>query len=320
MKPEQLTARALPKVVDGLLATAIVLALLYFGRDILVPVTLAFMLSFLIAPFVRTLREVGLGPTASVCSGVVIVTVALGAVAAVLVSQVAHLGANLSQHPEPIAHKLTVLDDLTRGALGNLGGSAGQLVDHFVQNGAASSGAAGNGAASRGAAGTPLLVEIQAPALKPFQLLSKIAATAWVPVETAGIVFVVLIFILLEHESLRDRFIRLAGGGDLRATTLAVNDAGERLSRFFISQFLVNLTTGLVIWLGLSLAGLGQPLLWGAMTAVLRFVPYVGVWMAALCATLLAAATDPGGSMALTTLGLFLSVEVIVAQTIEPKL
>jgi hypothetical protein len=171
-----------------------------------------------------------------------------------------------------------------------------------------------------GSVKTPVLVEIHEPALKPFQLLAKVIASVWPPLETAGIVFVVLIFVLLEHESLRDRFIRLAGGGDLRATTIAVNDAGERLSRFFISQFLVNMATGLAIWLGLSLLGLGQALLWGTMTAVLRFIPYVGVWMAALCATLLAAAVDPGWSLALMTLGLFLAVEIIVAQTIEPKL
>nr|WP_195763699.1 AI-2E family transporter [Duganella guangzhouensis] len=307
----------MPGAVTGLVGTATVLVLLYFGRDVLIPITLAFILSFVIAPFVRALRHVGLGQTTSVCTGVLLVTVSLLGIGAVIVQQVGAMGASLPRYQDTITSKLEALDELTRGTLGSLGGPAGQLIEHFTSDSADGAQAV---LQNDGSIKTPVLVEIHEPALKPFQLLGKIVAQVWPPLETAGIVFVVLIFVLLEHESLRDRFIRLAGGGDLRATTIAVNDAGERLSRFFISQFLVNLATGLAVWLGLALLGVGQALLWGTMTAVLRFIPYVGVWMAAFCATLLAAAVDPGWSLALMTLGLFLAVEIIVAQTIEPKL
>lgn len=315
---DSITSRNLPSAVAGLVGTATVLALLYFGRDVLIPITLAFIFSFLIAPFVRALRHLGLGQTTSVITGVLVVTATLLAIGAVIVQQVGAMGASLPKYQDTIASKIETLDELTRGSLGSLGGPAGQLIEHFTSEN--SSGGAQPVQLADGSVKTPVLVEIHEPALKPFQLLGKVAASVWPPLETAGIVFVVLIFVLLEHESLRDRFIRLAGGGDLRATTIAVNDAGERLSRFFISQFLVNIATGLAVWLGLSLLGLGQALLWGTMTAVLRFIPYVGVWMAAFCATLLAAAVDPGWSLALMTLGLFLAVEIIVAQTIEPKL
>ncbi|WP_371866233.1 AI-2E family transporter [Duganella radicis] len=317
MSDSSLASRTLPGAVAGLVGTATVLALLYFGRDVLIPITLAFIFSFLIAPFVRALRHLGLGQTTSVCTGVLVVTLTLLAIGAVIVQQVGMMGASLPKYQDTIAAKIETLDELTRGTLGSLGGPAGQLIEHFTSD---SGGAAQPVLQNDGSLKTPVLVEIHEPALKPFQLLGKVVASVWPPLETAGIVFVVLIFVLLEHESLRDRFIRLAGGGDLRATTIAVNDAGERLSRFFISQFLVNIATGLAVWLGLSLLGLGQALLWGTMTAVLRFIPYVGVWMAAFCATLLAAAVDPGWSLALMTLGLFLAVEIIVAQTIEPKL
>lgn len=314
---DSIASRTLPSAVTGLVGTATVLALLYFGRDVLIPITLAFIFSFLIAPFVRALRHMGLGQATSVCTGVLVVTVTLLAIGGVIVSQVSAMGASLPQYQDTIASKIETLDKLTRGTLGDLGGPAGDLIEHFTSDGASGPQPV---LQNDGSVKTPVLVEIHEPALKPFQLLGKVITSVWPPLETAGIVFVVLIFVLLEHESLRDRFIRLAGGGDLRATTIAVNDAGERLSRFFISQFLVNLATGLAIWLGLSLMGLGQALLWGTMTAVLRFIPYVGVWMAALCATVLAAAVDPGWSLALMTLGLFLAVEIIVAQTIEPKL
>jgi len=131
---------------------------------------------------------------------------------------------------------------------------------------------------------------------------------------------VVLIFVLLERESVRDRFIRIAGASDLRATTLVLNDAGERLSRFFISQFAVNIGVGMVLGLGLALIGLPQPALWGALAAVLRFVPYIGVWIAALFAATLAAAIDPGWSLVILTACLFVAVELIAGQLVEPQL
>src|SRR6202030_306122 len=118
----------------------------------------------------------------------------------------------------------------------------------------------------------------------------------------------------------RDRFIRIAGGADIRATTLALNDAGQRLSRFFVSQFLVNLGVGLAVAAGLIIVGLPHALLWGALAGVLRFVPYVGVWIAALFATVLAAAVDPGWTLAIATLGLFIIVELLAGQLIEPQL
>ena len=108
-------------------------------------------------------------------------------------------------------------------------------------------------------------------------------------------------FVLLEHESLRDRFIRIAGAADIRSATLALNDAGDRLSRYFVSQFLVNLAFGLGIWMSLSLLRLPQALLCGILAGVLRFVPYVGVGIAALFAAVLAFAVDPGWSLAVST-------------------
>jgi hypothetical protein len=141
-----------------------------------------------------------------------------------------------------------------------------------------------------------------------------------VPVETTGIVLVVLLFVLLEREALRDRFIRVIGGTDIRLITLALNDAGERLSRFFVSQFAVNLGVGVAIGLGLALLGLPHAMLWGTLAAILRFVPYVGIWLAALFPAALALAVVPGWSLAVSTLALFVAVEVIAGQAVEPQL
>ena len=154
----------------------------------------------------------------------------------------------------------------------------------------------------------------------PLRLVWKLLTTVWHPVQFAGIVLLVLIFVLLEHESLRDRFIRIAGATDIRSATLALNDAGDRLSRYFVSQFAVNLAFGLAIWMSLSMLRLPQALLCGILAGVMRFVPYVGVAIAALFAAVLALAVDPGWSLALSTLGVFILLDIVVGQLVEPHL
>jgi predicted PurR-regulated permease PerM len=297
-----------------IIATAAILALLYFGKDVLVPVTLALILGLLMAPAVRALRRIGLGHTFSVLIAVLLLAFFLAGLITVIGSQVVHLARSLPQYEATIHAKLQVLHDATLGRVEAVSGEAGRVIgldDEYAQAPTAQ----GVMAVSTGA----LPATSTGPA-NSLRAVSKVLSSIWVPLETGGIVLVVLIFVLLEYESLRDRFIRLIGGKDLRATTAAINDAGQRLSRFFVSQFSVNFGVGLVIWLGLMIVGLPNALLWGACTAVLRFVPYVGVWLAAILAGLLAAAVDPGWSLLVLTLGLFAVVEIIVSQLVEPHL
>jgi predicted PurR-regulated permease PerM len=304
----------------GIIATAAILALLYVGRDVLLPITLALILSLLIAPLVRRLRRLRLGPTLSVLLAVLILTVSFAAVAAVIGVQVVRMAASLPQYEDTIHEKLSTLNDMTVGKLNTLAGQAGFIIDSRTERTAA--GPAARSPQQRGNVETkpPIPVEVREPPLSALQVIKRVVGSVWVPLETTGIVLVVLVFVLLEHDALRDRLIRIAGGTDIRASTLALNDAGERLSRFFVSQFAVNLGVGVALWLGLHLLGLPHALVWGAMAALLRFVPYVGIWIAALFSAVLAAAVDPGWSLATSTLGLYLAVELIASQLLEPRL
>jgi predicted PurR-regulated permease PerM len=307
----------------GIVATATVLALLYFGRDVLVPVTLAVILSLLIAPLVRILRGVGVGQTLSVLAAVLGLALAVGAAATVIGMQVVKMTASLPLYEQTIRHKLATLNEITVERLKSLNGQAGRFIE---QNAAvrlpaeAASPDAPRAEATPADAPRPIPVEIHEPPANAAVVLQRVMGSIWVPLETAGIVLVVLVFVLLEHEAVRDRFIRIAGGADIRATTLALNDAGQRLSRFFVSQFLVNLGVGIAVAVGLAIVGLPHALLWGALAGVLRFVPYVGVWIAALFAAVLAAAVDPGWTLTIATLGLFVIVELLAGQLIEPQL
>jgi predicted PurR-regulated permease PerM len=300
----------------GIIATSSVLALLYFARDVLVPITLAIILSLLIAPLVRVLRRMGLGQTLSVLAAVLVLAFSFAAVAGVIGSQFAHMASSLPRYERTIERKLRAFNEITVGRVNALTGQAQRLTNTHV---AAEQPASLEQAEGAGPA-VPIPVELHEPPPNSLQVIERVLGSVWVPIETAGIVLVVLVFVLLEHEALRDRFIRIAGGADIRLTTLAINDAGERLSRFFVSQFAVNLGVGAMVWIGLSIIGLPHPLLWAALAAVLRFVPYVGVWIAALCSTLLAAAVDPSWTLALTTLALFVIIELIAGQLVEPQL
>jgi predicted PurR-regulated permease PerM len=298
----------------GIIATATLLALLYFARDVLVPITLAFILSLLIAPLVRALRRIGLGQTLSVLAAVFVLALSVGAIAGVIGSQLVHMAASLPQYERTLEGKLETLDRLTVRRVNTFTSQAGRALNRKPEP------AQPQMLQPDIEGKTPIPVELHEAPANSFQVLQRVLGSIWIPIETAGIVLVVLVFVLLEQEALRDRFIRIAGGTDIRLTTLVINDAGERLSRFFVSQFAVNLGVGVLIWVGLSVIGLPHPMVWAALTTLLRFVPYVGVWIAALCSAVLAAAVDAGWSMAIATVGLFVIVELIASQLIEPQL
>jgi AI-2E family transporter len=121
-----------------------------------------------------------------------------------------------------------------------------------------------------------------------------IAGTALSPLESIGIVLIFVVFILLQREDLRNHFIRLVGSDDLQRTTLAMNDAAGRLSRFFLIQTLVNASFGIIVAFGLYFIGIPSPILWGITAFLLRFIPYIGPFIAAVFPIALAAAVDPG--------------------------
>ena len=161
---------------------------------------------------------------------------------------------------------------------------------------------------------------VQQPAPTPLEVAEQILSPIAAPLATLGIVFIVAIFILLERASLRDRMIRLFGARDLHRTTAAMDDAAHRLSRYFLSQLAVNGAFGVVIGGGLLAIGVPSPGLWGIVAALMRFVPYVGSFIAAALPLALAAAIDPGWSMVGWTVALFVVGEGLMGQAVEPIL
>ncbi|MBV8193316.1 MAG: AI-2E family transporter, partial [Alphaproteobacteria bacterium] len=303
-----------------IVTAGIVFALLYLGRSVLIPLALAIMLSLLIAPLVRAVRRVGVGRAASVFVAVGVLTLSFIALAVALGSQMLRIAESLPQYESNIQGKLNTLNEVTVERLRLVASEASHLVQLHATADQVPAQLHDGGLSRPMAEATGGASDLAQARTQPLQLLRKLATSIWGPLQFAGIVFLVLIFVLLEHESLRDRFIRIAGATDIRMATLALNDASERLSRYFVSQFVVNLAFGAAIWIGLSLLHLPQALLCGMLAGVLRFVPYVGAGLAAVFAAVLALAVDPGWSLALTTVGLFIGLDIIVGQLVEPHL
>src|SRR4051794_31572198 len=321
-----------------------VVAALYFGHEVLVPIVLAVLLSFILAPVVGLLQRWRLGRVVPVIAAVLValgVILALGSVVGV---QLAQLATDLPRYQATIGRKV---DALRAGALGRASDLAKE-VGRKVQDaaGQAPAGAParawararGAGRRVRAAAGqaragapapaaappagtpeNPLTVRLSEAPPAPVELARRVLEPVVHPLATLGIVLVVAVFLLLQREDLRDRMIRLFGAGDLHRTTVAMDDAARRLSRYFLAQVGINAAFGVLIGAGLWAIGVPSPILWAVVAALLRFVPYVGSLIAAALPVALAAAVDPTGwSTALWTLGLFVVAEGVTGQVVEP--
>ncbi|MBJ7403167.1 MAG: AI-2E family transporter, partial [Bradyrhizobium sp.] len=164
----------------------------------------------------------------------------------------------------------------------------------------------------------PVPVEVRQPDPGALESLRTLISPLIHPLATTGIIIIFVVFILIQREDLRNRFIRLAGSLDLQRTTAALDDAASRLSKLFLTQLILNGAFGVVIGTGLWFIGIPSAVLWGILAAALRFVPYVGAVIAAAFPLALAVAIDPGWSMLLWTLALFLVVEPLVGHVVEP--
>jgi predicted PurR-regulated permease PerM len=298
-----------------IVATACLLAMLYFGRAFLAPLALAAILSLVIAPLKRKLARIGLGHAAGALVSVLLVGAFLAAVAAVLASQLVTVAADLPQYRQAIRSKLDYARELTVRPLAELESVLRTVVPPAHPT-------ASNKPRGQGSQAAPDPQAAPVPSRAPTtatEAISWLFSFVWGPVGQAGIVLVLLVFILLEHEGLRDRMISLAGEAEAGRTMRAVEDAAQGVSRFFVSQFVVNVTFGLVLGCALWIVGVPHAALWGALGGLARFVPYVGALAAGAAIAAFAAAFDPGWSLMFWSAGLFVALEVVVVHLVEPR-
>jgi predicted PurR-regulated permease PerM len=291
------------------------LGLLYFGRDVLEPIALASILSLVIAPLIRSMRRAGLAQMPATRLSVLVATTCLVGVGIVLAFQLVAVTRDLPKYRAAMRTKVAAVRELAERPF--------ERIEAELSAVAPSSGTTATG--KRGmttitiSPTQPIPVEIRAPRLTTTGALTRLFSLAWGPIGEAGLVLVLLIFMSLEHESLRDRLIRLGGQTEVSRTIQALADAAQGVSRFFFSQFIVNVTFGLLIGVVLWAADVPHAALWGALSGLLRFVPYLGIMAAGAVIALFVAAIDPGWTLALSCMVLFVALELLVANIVEPK-
>lgn len=306
----------LPSRMPAFASMLAIIAILYFAKDVLLPLAIAVLLTFALAPISSRLRKLGLPRIIAVIVTVSLAFAVLVLFALVVAGQVAEVAQNLPAYQGNIIGKIRSLqesgaDSSILRRLTLVVESVGRELDN-PQPGPPSAGAA---QATR----EPLLVEIFAPS-RPIDTLTSLIGPLLGPIASLGLIIVVVIFMLLEREELRDRFIRLVGYGDLHRTTQALQEAGARVARYLLMQLVVNCAYGIPLALGLWAVGIPNAVLWGMLAIVLRFVPYIGPVIATVLPLFLAFAVDPGWSLVLWVAAIFLVLELTSNNIVEPWL
>ena len=306
-------------ILQGLLIGTIVIAGLYFGREVLLPLALAILLSFVLTPPLLLLRRLKVPRVLAVAIVVITAFAIIAGVGGLISREATDLAAKLPSYQLTLSQKIQSLRESTSESqvLEKAGDVLTDLEAELDAPEAPHSSEAGTLEVPPDS--KPIPVEIRVPEPTGLELYRSIAGTILPPLITAGIVLLFVIFILLQREDLRDRLIRLFGGSDLQRATSTMSDAATRLSRYFLSQVLINAAYGVFIGVALWAMGMPSPVAWGILAMLMRFVPYVGSYIAAAIPALIAAAIDPGWTMVLMVIGLFVIGEMTMGQVVEPQ-
>jgi predicted PurR-regulated permease PerM len=296
---------------------AMIIAALYFGREIFVPVALAVLLSFVLAPFVMRLHSWRVPRTVSVLVVVFIGFSIIFSLGGLMVSQTTRLAGKLPEYQQTLSDKIESLRGLMGGS-GTLEQASTVLKELGTELQHPDVPNQPDNNLARPPPVKPIPVEVKQPDPGALTTLAAIIEPLLSPLTRTGIVVIFVVFILLQREDLRNRVVRLAGSGDIQRTTAALDDAGKRLSKLFLTQIAFNAVFGLAIGIGLELIGVPSAPLWGLIAMILRFVPYIGALISAVFPLILAAAVGSGWEMLVLTAALFAVLELLAGQVLEP--
>lgn len=295
------------------LTVVIVGAVLYFAREVFIPLALAFLLAFLLAPLATRLRHWRMGRVPSAIIVVLTAFVVLAVIGFVMASQLTD-----------VAHKLPGYQQNIREKLHSIQVSGGGLLERATRVGhnLTSQLTPTPSAPSKGQNGEekPVPVEIRKAPFSPVEMIRTVVGSLLSVVLTSLIVVVFVIFMLIQKEDLRDRLIRLMGAGRVNVTTQALDDAANRLSRYLLAQAAINAAFGLFSGCLLYLIHVPNPLLWGLSAALLRYIPYLGIWVAACMPALMAFAVEPGWVKVPIIFGSYAGIDLLLWNFAEPLL
>ncbi len=299
-------------LLNGLIIFLAICAILFFGREILIPIIFAIFLTILLGPCVRALQKLRLPKTASILVVVIVTFSFLFGITAIVATTLTNLAGQLPQYEKNLRDKAHSLQYATSG------GTTVEKAANVLKDLSAELQQPSPDKPVELAAQKPIPVELRSSSLGPLDPIFSVVSVLIHPLTQLGIVILMVVLFLFNKEDLRSRLIRLAGTSDLNRTTEALDEAGERLMKMFTAQIFVNATTGVFVGIALALLGIPGAILWGVLTFILRFIPYIGSMMASILPVIIAASIGEGWTLALITAGILSGIEIIVGQILEP--
>ena len=292
-----------------LLTVVVVVAVLKVAQDVFIPLALAVLLTFLLAPLVERLQRLRVNRGIAVVVSLAIGLTLIGALGDLVLNQVTDLARSLPSYQRQLRHNVTELRGVLRGGVSETARVVEEITREIER-------------VSPPEPKTPGVTRVQVVETPEtaFETLKDFVGPMIKPVGTTLVVIVLVAFMLLRLPDLRERMIRVLGARNLHLTTEALNDAALRTSRYLLMQLLINAWTGVWVTVGLWLAGVPNAALWGALTLVLRFIPYIGVWAAAAMPFVLSFAAFNDWTRPLAVLGVFAALELFSYSVLEPWL
>ena len=300
------TGARIPRVSIGIIAGVAVIATLYFGREILIPLALSILLSFLLAPLATRLQRWHFPNGIAVLITCTLAFSLLGGLLTVVGYQFIDLVEQVPSYEQNLRTKIRAI----RIPFSSLRKTTETVADLRVE-----------WQKNTGQRQAPVTkVQVLPPPPNAMQFATEILGPILKRFGAALVVIVLVVFTLLERASLRDRLIALVGARDLYMTTQAFDEASNKVTRYLLMQTVINTTQGIAVALGLYLIGIPNAILWGTLSMALRFLPYIGPWVAAAVPIALSFAVFNDWLHPLLTVGLYVGLEIITANFVEPML
>lgn len=302
----------LAKSARMLASIAVIVAALYVAKGVLVPITLAVLLSFLLSPVCDWLERHWLGRVPAVMVTALVGFTVFGGATWMAIVQVSDLAPRMPEYQTNLKVKLQSANAYVSATLGRVTRTAQGMSENLSPVELAQ--------APQGTKEWPYAVRIISSPASPLQVFGSVFGTVLQVLGSVGVVIILVVFFLVRRDDLRDRFILLVGHGQVSLTTQMLEDAGSRVSRYLAAAFLVNAIFGTAVGVGLYLIGVPNPTLWGILATILRFIPYLGPWLAAAMPIGLSMAISGDWMAPGLTIGLFVVLELVTNNALEPWL
>jgi len=305
-----------PRPLLYLAAGVFLVAALSLADAVIVPLALAAMVGFVLAPPVAALERIGLPRIPSVAAVLLVVLMLIGTFGYALSRQLDDLATHMPEYAAIMKAKVATLRETRRLAIGQIETTVSQVAEELEREESKASKPGPGPAAHPSPIAQPVAVVDKIPS--DLERLRLILEPVLGPIAMGGIVLILVCFVLVQREDIRNRLIRLIGPGNMTITTRALDEVAQRISRFLFVQSVINAGFGVCVTVGLLLIGVPYALVWGVTAALLRFVPYLGSLLALLMPTALALVSSQSWWPALETVALFLALDAITANIVEP--